>query len=82
MTSQSNPPGDLVTIAVIGGTDADTRAIVEDVLKAAGIPCFIEGSAVYGIQVPRPDHERARELLRAEPRLAGRWIQYSDDPVK
>lgn len=79
-SSESNPPGDLVTIAVIDANDRDTRAIVEDVLASAGIPAFIEGSVVYGVEVPRRDHERARDALRAEPRLAGRWIQYVDGP--
>lgn len=82
MTSDPNAPHDLVTIAMIGGTDGDTRAIVEGVLAAAGIACVIEGSVVYGIEVARTDHARALALLRAEQQLAGRWIQYADDPAK
>jgi hypothetical protein len=81
-SSKSTTKDELTTIAMIGGTDEQTRSIVEGVLESIGIPSFIEGSVVYAVQVPRADHVRARDALRAEPRLAGRWIQYSDDSAK
>jgi hypothetical protein len=67
---------------MIGGTDAQTRAIVEEVLTSIGVPSVIEGSAVYGVQVHGRDRERARQALRGDARLTGRWIQYTDEPGK
>lgn len=73
-------PDQLLTIAEIGGGDEETRLIVEDALKSIGVPFFIEGSVVYAVQVYRQDHARAREALKADPRLADRWIIYLDSP--
>jgi hypothetical protein len=73
---KSGPEDELVTVAMIGGADQETRSIVEEALKSIGVPSYIEGSAVYGVQVHRRDYQRAREALRAEGRLAGRWIEY------
>jgi hypothetical protein len=67
---------------MIGGTDVETHAIVEDVLTSLAIPSVIEGSAVYGVQVHSQHQRRAREALRAEPRLANHWIQFVDEAPK
>jgi 3'-phosphoadenosine 5'-phosphosulfate sulfotransferase len=77
--SSSDP---LVTVVLIGGTDTETRAIVEQVLASISIPSVIEGSAVYGVQVHSQHRERAREALRAEPRLVGHWMEYVDAPAQ
>jgi hypothetical protein len=71
-------PAQLQTVAMIGGVDEETRMIVEDALKSAGVPVFIEGSAVYAVQVHRRDYALAHKALKAEPRLADRWISYMD----
>ena len=75
-------PEQLSTVAQIGGTDEETRLIVEDALKVAGVPCFIEGSVVYAVQVYRRDQVRAHDALKADPRLADRWIIYMDSPAR
>jgi hypothetical protein len=72
----------LVTVAVIGGTDVETRTIVEEVLASLGIAPVIEGSAVYGVQVHSQQEKRARDALRTEPRLANHWIQFVDEAPK
>ena len=82
MPSDAAASDPLVTIAMIGGTDAQTRAIIEEVLTSIGVPSVIEGSAVYGVQVHGRDSERARQALRGDARLTGRWIQYVDEPSK
>jgi len=83
MTSaKSVDPDQLVTIAMIGGTDEETRMIVEDVLNFIGVSSFIEGSVVYAVQVYHRDHTRALEALKADPRFADRWIIYMDSPGK
>jgi len=64
---------------MIGGADTETRAIVEDVLASLAIPSVIEGSAVYGVQVYSQHHQRARDALRTDPRLADHWIQFIDE---
>lgn len=69
----------LRSAAVIGGNDADTRGIVEDVLEGIQVPCFVEGSVVYAVLVYERDLARARQALQAEPRLADRWIKYGEE---
>lgn len=71
-------PEELQSIAVIGGNDEETRMIVENVLEAISIPSFIEGSTVYAIQVYHRDSDRARNALKTDPRLEGKWIVYSE----
>ncbi len=73
-------PDQLVTIAMIGGTDEETRKIVEDALKSIGAPSFTEGSVVYGVQVFHRDSQRATEALKSDPRLADHWIIYVHSP--
>jgi hypothetical protein len=81
MTSaQSVDPDQLRTVAMIGGTDEETRKIVEAALKSIGITSFIEGSAVYAVQVNRRDYPSAYKALKADPRLKDRWITYTDNP--
>jgi hypothetical protein len=72
----------MVTVALIGGTDVQTRTIVEDVLESLAIPSVMEGSAAYGVQVSSQHRQRATAALRAEPRLAGHWIQFLDEPER
>jgi hypothetical protein len=67
---------DLVTVAMIGGGDQVARAVVERELAAAGIACFIEGSAVYGVQTRPDDAARARDILAASADLKGHWIEF------
>jgi hypothetical protein len=71
-------PAQLKTVAMIGGVDEETRMIVEDTLKSAGVPVFIGGSVVYAVQVYRRDYALAYKTLKADPRLADRWISYMD----
>lgn len=73
-------PDQLQTVAMIGGTDEETRRIVEDALNSIGVRSFIEGSVVDAVQVYHRDYARARETLRSDSRLAGRWIRYMDSP--
>jgi len=68
---------ELAGAALIAGTDAEARAIVERLLGAAGIACFIEGSVVYSIQVHPRDLARAREILGSSSELKDHWIQVS-----
>ena len=42
---------ELVGAALFGATDLEARAIVEQLLGAAGIDCFIVGSVVFSVQV-------------------------------
>ncbi len=77
MTSEESvDPNQLLTIAMIGGTDEETRAIVTDALEGIGVSTFIEGSVVYAVQVYRSDSTRAQKALKADPRLTDRWITY------
>ena len=77
MTSEESvDPNQLLTIAMIGGIDEETRVIVMDALESIGVSSFIEGSVVYAVQVYRSDYARAQKALRADPRLTGRWITY------
>jgi hypothetical protein len=70
---------DLVTAVLIGGTDQGALAIAERELAAAGIPCFVEGSVVYSVQVRSQDVGRAREILTASRELKDHWIQFPPD---
>lgn len=76
-----DPPvdDDLVTAAMIGGTDHEAQAIVERELAAAGITCFVEGSVVYGVQVRSHDLIRAREILAASSELRDHWFEFPPD---
>jgi hypothetical protein len=72
----SAPDEALEAAALIGGTDGETREVVERLLAEAGIDCFIEGSAVYAVQVRSRDLGRAREILASAAELEGRWIRF------
>jgi hypothetical protein len=76
MTVNSHADDALEGVAVIGANDHETRAIVERLLAAAGIDCFIEGSVVYSVQVRSRDAVRAHEILTSSAELKGRWIQF------
>jgi hypothetical protein len=76
MTMKLRPDRELASAALIGATDTEARAIVERLLSAEGIDCFIEGSVVYSIQVPSVDVARAREILESSSELEGHWIQF------
>jgi hypothetical protein len=73
-------PDQLQTVAMIGGTDEETRRIVEEALNSIGVKSFIEGSVVDAVQVYHRDYARARAALQSDSRLAGRWIRYMDEP--
>jgi hypothetical protein len=70
---------DLVTAIMISGTDQEAQVIVEQELAAAGIPCFVEGSVVYGVQVHSQDVARAREILTESRELQDHWMQFPHD---
>ena len=75
MDSQNNP--EVLSIALVGGTDHETQAAIEGVLGAAGIECFLEGSAVYNVQVHPEDRQRAIDILKSSNDLKGHWIQFA-----
>lgn len=75
MTMNPHADDELAGAALIGASDHETRAIVERLLAAAGIDCFIEGSVVYSVQVRSRDIVRARKILTSSAELKGHWIQ-------
>jgi hypothetical protein len=76
MTMNFHADDELAGAALIGATDLEARAIVEQLLGAAGIDYFIEGSVVYSVQVRPPDLARASEILRSSSGLKDHWIQF------
>lgn len=76
MTVSSDPQEGLAGAALIGATDREARSIVQRLLGAEGIACYIEGSVVHSVQVPGRDLARAREILTSSHELAGHWIQF------
>jgi hypothetical protein len=68
----------LVGAALIGATDPEARAIVERLLRAAGIDFFIEGSVVHSVQVGLPDLAKAVDILKSSDELKDHWIQFPD----
>jgi hypothetical protein len=76
MTTRAHSEGGLVGVALIGADDQTAFAIVERLLNAAEIKCFVEGSVVYSVQVPRSDLVRAKDILKASSELKKHWIQF------
>jgi len=68
---------ELLSIAVVGGTDHEAQAIIERELGAAGIEHFLEGSVVYHVQVHPQDRQRAIHVLKSSEDLKGHWIQFA-----
>jgi hypothetical protein len=70
---------DLTTVILFGGTDREAQTIIERELTAAGIPYFVEGSVVYGVQVHSQDVARARQILTATRELKDHWVRFPSD---
>lgn len=71
-----------VSIAVVGSIDTLTQRIVSDVLQKNKIDVFMEGSVVFDVVVSKDDVDKAKKILRTEPKLQGRWIKYNDEFTK
>lgn len=67
-----------VSIALVGSVDTLTQQIISEVLKKNKIVVSMSGSVVYDVAVNKDDVGKARKILREEPKLQGRWIQYTD----
>lgn len=71
-----------VSIAVVGSIDTLTQRIISEVLKENKIVVVMAGSVVYDVVVNRGDVDRAKQILRSEPKLQGRWIKFNDEFTK
>ena len=77
-TSYTNT-SNLVPVAVVSPMDTNTQVHVSSLLESAKIPCFIEGSVVYGVLVPKDEVSRATEILKRDAATNKYWIKFSEE---
>jgi len=62
-------------IGVVGGTDTNAQTLITAALKEHGIDSLMEGSAVYGIWVPKEQAEEAENIIRRDSKDKEYWIE-------
>jgi hypothetical protein len=68
-------------VANIGANDAITRMHIASLLQSKGIDCAMEGSVVYGVEVPKQHADAATRLLCDDAKKRGYWIECGEEDI-
>ena len=72
--STRSAQGGIVTIGVVGGTDANAKSQIKATLRAHGIDPISDGSFVSGVLVSsKEEAERAMQILRQDSKRKYSW---------